>query len=126
MLNDAYCHGRSTQRSLARVCAWWVDIGEGIFGIDFENAFGLACRECANAIAGVPLVAPVIEYTVKTNGKTSPVMISTAGTGAGRPTGGPAFNITFETILNQIPASVVDEGDISAYADDALMHLDIS
>ena len=121
MRNDAYCPGRSTQRTLSKLCSWKIDPETGLLGVDFENAFGLCCRECANTLAGVTLVADEIEYVVRVNGVESAVQCSRAGTGAGRPTGGPAFNITFEHILDGIPSDMVKRGDMSPFADDSQM-----
>ena len=64
-----------------------MDPDTGIFGIDFVNAFGVACRECANALAGVELISSEIVYQVRVGDKESPILGSKNGTGAGRATG---------------------------------------
>ena len=56
LLNDAYCIGRSTQRTLTKVNCWRIRGRRGVFGINFRNAFGETCRRCVNDIAGVSLV----------------------------------------------------------------------
>ena len=120
--NDAYCGGKSTQRTLGLVHAWRVDRGHGLLGIDFKNAFALACRKCANNLFGHELMNEMIEFSVCVDGRRSKEYTSTNGTGAGRATGGPGFNICFQQVVDKL-VSVLPRGDICPYADDSQLKI---
>ena len=115
--NDAYCTQRSTQRALTKMYCNEVNDDEGFFGIDYKNAFAQACRSCVNDIVGDQLLNPVIHYSVNVSGKESDLKQSLNGTGAGRATGGPGFNICFDDVLNRLPKKIKDNA--APYADDS-------
>ena len=61
------------------------------------------------------------KYSKSVLHKESDLFLSRNGTGAGRPTGGPAFNITFEQILARL-FEVVHPANTSVYADEKIMN----
>jgi hypothetical protein len=116
--NDAYCQDRSTQRTLAQIFSWYIGNNEGLFGIDFVNAFAEVCRSCANTLFGHNLVSEEIEFSCATTAGRSANYISINGSGAGRATGGPAFNICFQQIVDKL-SKTIDKNNICPYADDS-------
>ena len=120
--NDAYCINKSCQRTLYKIHNWHFGPNDGSLGIDFQNAFGLACRECANALFGDTLISPVINYTCRTNTGRSELNVSKNGTGAGRATGGPGFNLCFEQVNDKLKV-IIDEGLIAPFADDSQVRI---
>ena len=123
--NDAYCIDRSCQRTLYKIHNWYFGLDGGSLGIDFQNAFGLACRECSNALFGDTLLNPTIHYTCKTNNGRSELYLSKNGTGAGRATGGPGFNLCFEQVNNKLKL-IVDEDKIAPFADDSQIRIPLN
>ena len=117
--NDAYCPNRSTQRTLAQIFSWYIGTDQGLFGIDFVNAFAEVCRSCANTLFGNNLVSKNIEFSCATKTGRSKDYISINGSGAGRATGGPAFNLCFQQIVIQLTKEGINLSDICPYADDS-------
>ena len=93
LINDAYCPNRSTQKALTKVSCWDVSRSDGLLGCDYMNAFGNACRSCVNNLLGFEFLNPKIHFEVNTSLNSSAKAVSITGTGAGRATGGPGFNI---------------------------------
>jgi len=116
--NDAYCQERSTQRTLAQIFSWYIGNNEGLFGIDFINAFAEVCRSCANTLFGDNLVSEKIEFSCATTAGRSSNYTSVNGSGAGRATGGPAFNICFQQIVEEL-SKITSKDTICPYADDS-------
>ena len=121
--NDAYCIDRSTQRTLTTISTWDMPDERAALGCDFQNAFGLANRETVNELVGFDFVNPKIEFQISTRAGQSEIGVSTAGTGAGRPTGGPAFNILFEHHLSTNPTTKDEKDNIAPFADDSEMRV---
>ena len=119
MTNDAYCQFRSTQRTLAKVSSWPVTREDGLLGCDFANAFGNACRSCVNELLGWEFLNPEIKFTVNTDAGSSEQASSLMGTGAGRATGGPGFNILFNHHISTHPATKDLLNRFGPFADDS-------
>ena len=117
--NDAYCPDRSTQGTLSKASSWSMSDERAALGCDFRNAFGLANRSMVNELLGLDFLKPEIEFQVSTGAGKSKVGISRAGTGAGRPTGGPGFNILFEYHLKTHPTTKDAEDEVAPFADDS-------
>ena len=119
LLNDAYCAKRSTQRALAKVSCWDINDSHGLLGCDYKNAFGLACRPCANELLGFEFLNSRIEFRVNTAAGSSESGASITGTGAGRATGGPGFNIIFNHHINTHPFLKQLLNILAPFADDS-------
>ena len=117
--NDAYCAFRSTQRTLAKVSCWTVTKESALLGCDFANAFGNACRSCANQLLGFEFLNPKINFEVTTEIGSSNPAISTMGTGAGRATGGPGFNVLFHHHFTTHSATKEIQDWVAPFADDS-------
>ena len=117
--NDAYCPDKSTQRTLSKVSSWSLSDDRAALGCDFRNAFGLANRSMVNDLLGLDFLKPEIEFQVSTGAGKSAIGISKAGTGAGRATGGPGFNILFEYHLTTHPTTKDAEDEVAPFADDS-------
>ena len=117
--NDAYAENRSTIKALATLFDMCIGENEGLVGVDFQVAFDRICRKCCNTSTGVELLNPSIFYDVFTDvGKSDPG-ISTAGSGAGRATGGPGFNATLFAYLRSIPGAIEFLRNCVFFADDS-------
>ena len=119
LTNDAYCPFRSTQRTLAKVSCWLISRESGLLGCDFANAFGNACRPCVNQLLGFEFLNPTINFSVNTAIGSSETAISTMGTGAGRATGGPGFNVLFNHHLTTHPVTKKMLDWLAPFADDS-------
>ena len=119
LVNDAYCQDRSTHRALTKVSSWDMSKDEGLLGCDYMNAFARVCRPCVNELLGCEFINPEIEFQVVTNLGSSDYAISRNGTGAGRATGGPAFNVAFHHMVSSNPTLKELLRFLAPYADDS-------
>ncbi len=116
--NSAYKAKSSTNTALSKLSCMHFDENQGLFGADFANAFALACRPCLNRILGVDYLPKCLYFDVKIGSSSSIEYQSVTGTGAGRPSGGPAFNVCLDTLFNEENA---DKNEMAIYADDSLI-----
>ena len=123
--NNAYTEHRSCLKCLAQVASWCVPRGKAIAGVDFRNAFAECCRECTNDILGTEVIPKNIDFFVCTSHSETDTFTSTVGTGAGRATGGPTFNITANTVRQNLESKAnVETDELADYADDAEIIID--
>ena len=114
--NAAYTGGASTQVTLSKIFSMDFGRNEGLFGADFANAFASACRNCLNEIVDAPILPKEINFDVFVGDNSDCGYISHWGTGAGRPSGGPAFNAILDSHFRE---SKTDLDCLAAYADDS-------
>lgn len=117
--NDAYCVNRSTQKTLAKVCAWPVSENEVLLGCDYQNAFALACRPCINELLDCDYLNPEIHFQVVTDAGVSVLEVSVTGSGAGRATGGPGFNLLFNHHITENLVLKAIRDKMAEFADDS-------
>ena len=123
--NNAYTEHRSCLKCLAQVASWCIPRGKAIAGVDFRNAFAECCRECTNEILGTEVIPKNIEFFVCTSHSETETSISTVGTGAGRATGGPTFNIAANTVRQNLESNAdITSDEMADYADDAEILID--
>ena len=123
--NNAYTEHRSCLKCLAQVASWCIPRGKAIAGVDFRNAFAECCRECTNEILGTEVIPKNIEFFVCTSHSETETSISTVGTGAGRATGGPTFNIAANTVRQNLESNAdISTDEMADYADDAEILID--
>ena len=92
-----------------------------LLGCDYKIAFGLACRPCANQLLGTEFLNPKIEFQVNTAAGSSQTAVSITGTGAGRATGGPGFNIIFNHQISTHPDLKHRNSTNAPFADDSMV-----
>lgn len=119
MNNDVYAPGRSTQRTLMKICCWLIMPGNALLGCDYQHAFGLACRQCVNQTLGCKFINDTINFRVNTAAGSSALGFSMSGTGAGRSTGGPGFNSILEYHLKTDVVTKSKSKKICPFADDS-------
>ena len=114
--NAAYTGGASTQVTLSKIFSMEYGKNEGLFGADFANAFASACRNYLNDIVDAPLLPKKINFDVFVGDNSDCGFVSHWGTGAGRPSGGPAFNAILDSHFRE---SETNLDSLAAYADDS-------
>jgi len=115
--NCAYTENRSTTMALSKLCNMHFTKKEGLLGVDFKNAFALCCRQCANCLLGLDFMPKEVYFHVLINSNISNLGISTAGSGAGKPTGGPIFNTILDSVFKD---QRFDLKKLVVYADDSV------
>jgi hypothetical protein len=119
--NTAYKAKSSTNTALSKLSCMHFNMNQGLMGADFQNAFALACRPCINQVCGCEFLPKCLYFDVKINNSSSINHCSYTGTGAGRPTGGPCFNVALDTLFYE---EDVNLNEVAVYADDSQIRCD--
>ena len=114
--NAAYKRNSSVHVALGSLFSRYYPENVGLLGVDYKDAFGLACRQCLNQVLGVNFMPDLINFDIFVNKSSSCDLVSYIGTGAGRPSGGTGFTILLDSLFKQ---SDLVMSDVALYADDS-------